>query len=56
MGEVLVIGHRNPQRDAICSALDYAGFKRRHRHGIRGAARSGDTNDAIADEELKTGG
>ena len=29
MSEVLVIGHRNPDTDAICSAIGYAEFKRR---------------------------
>jgi manganese-dependent inorganic pyrophosphatase len=56
MGEVLVIGHRNPQTDAICSALGYAGFKRRTGMASAAAARCGETNDPIADEELKTGG
>ena len=28
MSEVLVIGHRNPDTDAICSAIGYAEFKR----------------------------
>jgi manganese-dependent inorganic pyrophosphatase len=47
MSEVLVIGHRNPDTDAICSALGYAEFKRRT--GLTGAiaARCGDTNDRI---------
>jgi manganese-dependent inorganic pyrophosphatase len=35
--ELLVIGHRNPDTDAICSAIGYAEFKRRtgspHVHG-----------------------
>ena len=29
MSEILVIGHRNPDTDAICSAIGYAEFKRR---------------------------
>jgi manganese-dependent inorganic pyrophosphatase len=47
MSEVLVIGHRNPDTDAICSAIGYAEFKRRT--GMPGAvaARCGDTNDRI---------
>jgi manganese-dependent inorganic pyrophosphatase len=55
MGEVLVIGHRNPDTDAICSAIGYAEFKRRR--GLAGAvaARCGDTNDRI-DFVLKTFG
>ena len=47
MSEVLVIGHRNPDTDAICSAIGYAEFKRRS--GMRNvvAARCGDLNDRI---------
>lgn len=47
MREVLVIGHRNPDPDAICSAIGYAEFKRRT--GLREAvaARCGDTNERI---------
>jgi manganese-dependent inorganic pyrophosphatase len=47
MSEVLVIGHRNPDTDAICSAIGYAEFKRRT--GMRQvvAARCGDLNDRI---------
>jgi inorganic pyrophosphatase/exopolyphosphatase len=47
MSEVLVIGHRNPDTDAICSAIGYAEFKRRT--GMRDvvAARCGDTNEQI---------
>lgn len=47
MSEVLVIGHRNPDPDAICSAIGYAEFKRRT--GMRDvvAARCGDTNERI---------
>lgn len=47
MSEVLVIGHRNPDTDAICSAIGYAEFKRRN--GLPGAvaARCGDTNERI---------
>ena len=55
MTEVLVIGHRNPDTDAICSAIGYAEFKRRT--GMPGAvpARCGDTNDRI-DFVLRTFG
>ena len=55
MNEVLVIGHRNPDTDAICSAIGYAEFKRRT--GMPGAvpARCGDTNDRI-DFVLRTFG
>ena len=47
MSDILVIGHRNPDTDAICSAIGYAEFKRRT--GMRNveAARCGDTNDRI---------
>jgi manganese-dependent inorganic pyrophosphatase len=47
MSEILVIGHRNPDTDAICSAIGYAEYKRRT--GMTGAiaARCGDTNDRI---------
>jgi manganese-dependent inorganic pyrophosphatase len=47
MSEVLVIGHRNPDTDAICSALGYAEFKRRTGMPHAIAARCGDTNDRI---------
>jgi manganese-dependent inorganic pyrophosphatase len=47
MSEVLVIGHRNPDTDAICSAIGYAEFKRRTGMANVVAARCGDTNDRI---------
>ncbi len=47
MSEVLVIGHRNPDTDAICSAIGYAEFKRRTGMPQAVAARCGDTNDRI---------
>src|SRR5512135_2399657 len=47
MSEVLVIGHRNPDTDAICSAIGYAEFKRRTGSPEAVAARCGDTNDRI---------
>src|SRR6476660_5778889 len=47
MSEVIVIGHRNPDTDAICSALGYAEFKRRTGMDNAIAARCGDTNDRI---------
>ena len=47
MSEVLVIGHRNPDTDAICSAIGYAEFKRRTGLPTAVAARCGDTNDRI---------
>jgi len=55
MNDILVIGHRNPDTDAICSAIGYSEFKRRT--GMPGAvaARCGDTNDRI-DFVLRTFG
>ncbi len=47
-----VFGHRNPDADAICSALAYADFKRRTTGGDFRAARCGNSNariDAILD-------
>ena len=55
MSEILVIGHRNPDTDAICSAIGYAEFKRRTGLSEAEAARCGDTNDRI-DFVLKTFG
>src|SRR5438105_1506353 len=53
--ELLVIGHRNPDTDAICSAIGYAEFKRRTGWPQAVAARCGDTNDRI-DFVLRTFG
>ena len=47
MNEVLVIGHRNPDTDAIVSALGYAEFKRRTGMPDAVAARCGETNERI---------
>ncbi|MDA1275954.1 MAG: putative manganese-dependent inorganic diphosphatase [Verrucomicrobia bacterium] len=47
MREVLVIGHRNPDTDSICSAIGYAEFKRRTGLPEAVAARCGDTNERI---------
>jgi manganese-dependent inorganic pyrophosphatase len=55
MSEILVIGHRNPDTDSICSALAYAEFKRRTGMPQAVAARCGDTNDRI-DFVLRTFG
>jgi manganese-dependent inorganic pyrophosphatase len=55
MSEILVIGHRNPDTDAICSAVGYAEFKRRTGVPEAVAARCGDTNDRI-DFVLRTFG
>jgi manganese-dependent inorganic pyrophosphatase len=45
--ELLVIGHRNPDPDAICAAIGYAEFKRRTGSPQAVAARCGDTNERI---------
>lgn len=55
MSEVLVIGHKNPDTDAICSAIGYAEFKRRTGMMDAVAARCGEINDRI-DFTLKTFG
>ena len=47
MSEIFVIGHRNPDTDAICSAIGYAEFKRRTGMPDAVAARCGDINDRI---------
>ena len=47
MSEILVIGHRNPDTDAICSAIGYAEFKQRTGMPNAVAARCGDTNERI---------
>jgi manganese-dependent inorganic pyrophosphatase len=47
MSEILVIGHRNPDTDSICSAIGYAEFKRRMGMTNVVAARCGDTNERI---------
>lgn len=45
--EILVIGHRNPDTDAICSAIGYAEYKRLTGLPNAVAARCGDTNERI---------
>ncbi len=47
MSEILVIGHRNPDTDSICSAIGYAEFKRLQGEAKVVAARCGDINDRI---------
>lgn len=47
MNETLVIGHRNPDADAICSAIGYADFKQKSGMDNVVAARCGDTNARI---------
>lgn len=44
---VYVIGHRNPDADAICSAVGYAAFKRAIGDDRCRAARCGNSNDRI---------
>src|SRR5262245_20393242 len=45
--ELLVIGHRNPDTDAICAPIGYAEFKPHTCPPHAEAARCGDTNDRI---------
>lgn len=47
MSEILVIGHRNPDTDSICSAIGYADFKQRLGMREAVAARCGETNERI---------
>src|SRR5581483_800616 len=47
MSEILVIGHRNPDTDAICSAIGYAEFKKRTGMPEAVAARCGEVNERI---------
>jgi manganese-dependent inorganic pyrophosphatase len=47
MSEILVIGHKNPDTDAICSAIGYAEFKQRTGMPEAVAARCGEVNDRI---------
>ena len=47
MSEILVIGHKNPDTDSICSAIGYAEFKRLMGFKNIVAARCGDINDRI---------
>ncbi|MBX3731210.1 MAG: putative manganese-dependent inorganic diphosphatase [Verrucomicrobiae bacterium] len=44
MSDIIVIGHRNPDTDAICSAIGYAEFKRRTGTPNAIAARCGEVN------------
>ena len=44
---IRVFGHRNPDADAICSALAYADFKTRTSSGTYEAARCGNSNPRI---------
>jgi manganese-dependent inorganic pyrophosphatase len=45
--QTIVIGHRNPDMDSICSAIGYAEFKRLTGHLNVVAARCGNTNERI---------
>lgn len=47
MKEILIIGHKNPDTDAICSAIGYAEFKQRTGMPNAVAARCGGTNERI---------
>jgi len=47
MSEILVIGHKNPDTDSICSAIGYAEFKRQTGMEEAVAARCGDVNERI---------
>ena len=42
---IYVIGHKNPDTDAICSAIGYADLKRRLTGGDYRAVRCGHLND-----------
>ena len=53
--QTIVIGHRNPDMDSICSALAYAELKRLTGQENVLAARAGNTNERI-DFVLKTFG
>src|SRR6201996_7327174 len=55
MSEILGIGHRNPDTDAICAAIGCCEFRRSTGMPEAAAARCGDTNDRI-DFVLKTFG
>jgi manganese-dependent inorganic pyrophosphatase len=45
--QTIVIGHRNPDMDSICSAIGYAEFKKLTGHQDVVAARCGNTNERI---------
>jgi manganese-dependent inorganic pyrophosphatase len=45
--QTIVIGHRNPDMDSICSAIGYAELKRLTGHENVVAARAGNTNERI---------
>jgi manganese-dependent inorganic pyrophosphatase len=45
--QTIVIGHRNPDMDSICSAIGYARFKQLSGNPDAVAARAGDTNERI---------
>jgi manganese-dependent inorganic pyrophosphatase len=45
--QTIVIGHRNPDMDAICSAIAYAEFKGKLGMADVMAARAGNTNERI---------
>ncbi len=45
MSKTLVIGHRHPDTDSICSAIAYAEYKRRTAEGEYEARRAGEINE-----------
>jgi len=45
--QTIVIGHKNPDMDSICSALGYAELKRRQGHAGVVAGRAGNTNERV---------
>src|SRR5258708_10922387 len=45
--QTIVIGHRNPDMDSICSAVAYAELKRKLGMNVVIAARAGNTNERI---------
>src|SRR5258708_34005692 len=45
--QTIVIGHRNPDMDSICSAVGYAELKRKMGMSDVIAARAGNTNERI---------
>jgi manganese-dependent inorganic pyrophosphatase len=56
MSETLVIGHRNPDTDAICSAIGYAEFKRRTGRAATPRRPAAATRNERIDFVLKTFG
>ena len=42
--KILVVGHKNPDTDSICSAIAYAEFKNRTGSGVYEPRRAGEIN------------